>query len=189
MNQDVLAKGGLEISFVKENYCNPFIYPTPFELHFSPAHLQWFYNNPGDYVEKMNGKDKDLAAHFMIIKKYGVTIYGREITNVFDEVPREDYMDSIWSDIKNASKDILDHPVYVILNLCRVMAYLVDGLILSKEKGGEWGLAHVEERYHVLVRNALNCYRSKGSMVINKSMAEQFANTMLKKIRHRICQT
>lgn len=38
LNQQAPPKG-LEISIVKREYCNPFIYPTPFELHFSPMHL------------------------------------------------------------------------------------------------------------------------------------------------------
>ena len=31
---------GIEMSIVKRDVCKPFIYPTPFELHFSNAHLQ-----------------------------------------------------------------------------------------------------------------------------------------------------
>ncbi len=181
LNRNAPAKG-IEISFVKREYCNPFVYPTPFELHFSPAHLQWFFDDPKDYIDKMNGEDKDLAAHFTIINQYGVTLCGSEIADVFGSVPREDYVDSIWSDIENASEDILENPMYVILNLCRVLAYLVDGAILSKEKGGEWGLAHFARQYQSLIGNALNCYRSNEKMVIDEKMAVRFADTVLAEI-------
>ena len=43
---------GIELSIVKECVCNPFVYPTPFELHFSIAHLNWYESNPENYVEK-----------------------------------------------------------------------------------------------------------------------------------------
>jgi len=185
LNSNAPAKG-LEISFVKREYCNPFVYPTPFELHFSPAHLQWFNDNPDGYIDKMKGKDKDLAAHFTIINKYGVTLYGSEATDVFGVVPRECYVDSIWSDIENASEDILDNPVYVVLNLCRVLAYLADDVILSKEKGGEWGLVHLGRQYYPLILNTLNCYKSDEKMMADEGMAEQFACIMLKEIKHRI---
>lgn len=33
---------GIEFSIVKKSVCSPFVYPTPFELHFSVAHLDWF---------------------------------------------------------------------------------------------------------------------------------------------------
>ena len=62
LNKQAPAKG-LELSVVKEEVCNPFVYPTPFELHFSNAHLDWYQSNPQDYMEKMTGTDKDLAAH------------------------------------------------------------------------------------------------------------------------------
>ena len=39
-------KKGIEMSIVKESVCNPFVYPTPFELHFSIAHLEWYVANP-----------------------------------------------------------------------------------------------------------------------------------------------
>ena len=119
-------------------YCRNFLYPTPFELHFSNAHLQWFIDDPTAYIHKMNGTDKDLAAHFTIIKKYGVVLYGEEINDVFADVPEKDYVDSIWHDVEGAGEDILEEPVYVILNLCRVAAFLKNGLILSKKQGGEW---------------------------------------------------
>lgn len=93
---------GIEMSIVKRDVCKPFIYPTPFELHFSNAHLQWYKENSTDYVEKMNGVDKDLAAHFTIIYHRGKCLYGEEIKDVFAEVNKEFYFDSIWNDIENA---------------------------------------------------------------------------------------
>ena len=47
---------GIELSVVKEDVCNPFVYPTPYELHFSVAHLDWYKRNPQEYVEKNEGK-------------------------------------------------------------------------------------------------------------------------------------
>ena len=68
---------GLELSIVKEEVCKPFVYPTPFELHFSVAHLNWYQTNPEDYVTKMKGTDKDLSAHFTIIYHRGQVLYGK----------------------------------------------------------------------------------------------------------------
>lgn len=87
LNKHAPAKG-LEISVVKREYCKPFVYPTPFELHFSPRHLQWFRDDPENYVRNMVGVDKDLAAHFTIINRYGIVLYGEEIDNVFGEVQK-----------------------------------------------------------------------------------------------------
>ncbi len=40
-NREGPAKG-IELSVIKEAVCNPFIYPTPYELHFSIMHLEWY---------------------------------------------------------------------------------------------------------------------------------------------------
>ncbi len=183
---DMAPAKGLEISFVKRKYCNPFVYPTPFEFHFSPAHLQWFHDDPNGYVDKMNGTDKDLAAHFTIINQYGIRLYGDDIADVFGVVPRADYIDSVWYDIENAAEDIMAAPVYVVLNLCRVLAYLKDDIILSKEKGGEWGLKHLDAKYRALVSGALNSYRSNEEMTIDENMARQYVDAMLGEISYLI---
>lgn len=133
---------GIELSIAREDVCNPFIYPTPFELHFSRAHLNLYNSNPDGYIEKMKGTDKDLAAHFTIIYHRGITLYGKEIKTVFSKPGRKYYFDSIWCDIENAEEDIIDNPMYIILNLCRVLAYKKDNVILSKKEGGEWGLSN-----------------------------------------------
>ena len=91
---------GIEMSIVLRKVCKPFIYPTPFELHFSTGHLEWYRNDPDDYIRKMKGTDKDLAAHFTVINKRGRCLFGEPINEVFAEVPDSDYMDSLWYDIE-----------------------------------------------------------------------------------------
>ena len=146
---------GIEMSIVKKSVCKPFVYPALFELHFSVTHLGWYKNNPLDYVQKMNGTDKDLAAHFTIIYHRGICLWGEEIRNVFGVVDDRAYYDSIRCDIEQAEEDILENPVYVILNLCRVLAFKKEKLILSKKEGGIWGLDHVSEKYSSLIEQAL----------------------------------
>jgi streptomycin 3"-adenylyltransferase len=51
------------------------------------------------------------------------------------------------------------NPVYFVLNACRVRAFLAEGLILSKDEGGEWALAHLAERHAAVIGQALRIYR------------------------------
>lgn len=174
---------GIELSVVRESVCRPFVYPTPFELHFSIAHLNWYQTNPEDYVEKMHGTDNDLAAHFTIIYHRGRTLYGKSIHDVFSEVSRENYYDSIWSDIENAREEIIENSTYIILNLCRVLAYCKENLILSKQEGGKWGLENVPEKYADLISGALAEYETNSSMNLKKSLAAEYAEYMLEQIK------
>jgi len=174
---------GIELSIVRRNVCKPFIYPTPYELHFSNLYLEWYKTNPSDYIAKMNGVDRDLAAHFTIIYHRGKCLYGKEIRDVFEEVCREFYFDSIWRDVKDAEKEIKKTPTYIILNLCRVLAYRQDELVLSKQEGGEWGLDNVPEIYHSLILQALDEYLFNKKVRLDNGFASKFAAYMLGRIR------
>ena len=118
-------------------------------------------------------------------------------------------MDSIWCDIEGAREDILDNPMYIILNLCRVLGYKEEGLILSKKEGGEWMLGKLAEEdgsvrtawecadleegiyaelvsepvdFTQLIRGALEEYATGQKMELQEALAKQFAEEMLKKI-------
>lgn len=181
LNEKAPAKG-IEMSIVRRKFCNPFVYPTPFELHFSVTHLDWFRSKPQDYVEKMKGTDTDLAAHFTILKKYGIVLFGEAIDTVFGEVPPGAYTDSICSDIENAPVEILENPLYITLNLCRVLAWMREGLILSKREGGEWGIGAVPQEFHAVILEALHAYEAGEEMKMEPEAGKRFATYMIKEI-------
>ena len=185
LNSYAPAKG-IEMSIVRKEVCDPFVYPTPFELHFSAMHLKWYKDNPEDYILKMNGTDKDLAAHFTIIGKRGKCLFGLPIEDVFAVVPKADYLDSIWNDIVEAPEEITGNTMYLTLNLARVLAFAKDGLVLSKKEGGEWGLKNVPEEYHSLIEDALSEYGSSVVPQYDKELSVKYAEYMLKSIRGAI---
>lgn len=174
---------GIEFSMIRADVCRPFVYPTPFELHFSTAHLAWYQRDPQDYVSKMKGTDRDLAAHIMIVYHRGQRLWGREIRSVFEEVGEKAYMDSIWHDVEHADEDILEAPVYTALNLCRVLAYRRERLILSKREGGQWGLKNLPEGYGPLIRRALDDYGSAEAAAFDEGESREYAGYMMRAIR------
>lgn len=159
LNEKALPKG-IEMSVVLEKDCQSFVYPTPYDLHFSNDHLERIKADLTEYCITMNGSDPDLAAHFTVTRSVGRVLYGKAIDEVFAPVPPEAYLDSIRSDVANAEADICANSIYVILNLCRVLAYIREGVILSKAQGGEWGIRNLPELYRPLIEEALSCYRS-----------------------------
>ena len=174
---------GIEMSVVLREACRAFVYPTPFELHFSAGHLKWYRDDPEDYIRKMKGKDKDLAAHFTIIRKRGKCLYGAPIEDVFAEVPPGDYMDSIWNDIAEAPETIADDTMYLTLNLARVLAWQEEGLVLSKKEGGEWALSHLPAEYRPLVADALDEYSGSGQPAYDGALARRYAVYAVGRIR------
>ena len=174
---------GIEMSVVLENVCRPFVYPTPYELHFSAAHLARYKKDPDDYIRRMNGVDKDLAAHFTIIRKRGKCLYGAPIEAVFAEVPGRDYMDSIWEDVADAPQKIAEDTMYLTLNLARVLAYREEGLVLSKKEGGEWALGRLPAEYRPLIGDALREYTESAVIVYDKELARRCAEYVIGRIR------
>ena len=170
---------GIEMSIVKREVCDPFIYPTRFELHFSQMHIKWYNDNPDDYIRKMNGTDKDLAAHFTVIKARGKCLCGLHVNEVFGEVPEQNYMDSLWNDIEEAAEEITDNTMYLTLNLARVCAWVKEKKVLSKKEGGEWGLKNLPDKYHSLLQEALKEYKGM-EPEYDTELAIDYAKEMVK---------
>jgi predicted nucleotidyltransferase len=149
---------GLELSVVLVEYTRQIVYPTPFELHYSPAWHDAYLKSQVDLVTPQ--VDADLAGHFMITRRRGRCLYGQPIDAVFGAVPQGAYRDSILRDARQILDDITGSPVYSVLNLCRVIAYQQEGLITSKQEGGLWGLEHLDAAFHTLIQQALDAYQS-----------------------------
>ena len=173
---------GVEMSVITRDVCMPFVYPTPFELHYSRRHTDWYRRDPGDYLRRMRGTDKDLAAHFTVIRSRGVCLFGAPIEALFAPVPKADYVDSIWSDVCGAREEIEGDPVYLTLNLARVLAYLEDGQVLSKAEGGAWALARLPEVYRPLIAGALDAYGGAAVAPFDPALARRYAQDMLGRV-------
>lgn len=174
---------GFEMSVVLESVCAPFRYPTPFELHFSNAHKARCRENLSEYCRTMNGTDKDLAAHFTVIRQVGQVLYGKPIPEVFSEIPKTAYLDSILGDIADAAEDITEQPVYYILNLCRVLGYLESGQVISKAQGGLWGMRNLPADAEI-IRAALDAYLGSAAFHVAPDKCQTFAANMLRRIQN-----
>lgn len=160
----------IEFSIVLQDVIHPFIFPTPFEYHFSNLHLPK-YRADENYI--CGGfDDPDLAAHFTIIYERGITLYGVPIHDLFRPIDQKYYIQALMYDVEDASEKVITSPMYYVLNLCRVLLYLLEGNIASKKEGGEWGLAHLPQIHHKTITKALDQYTGKPN-------ANQFDDTSL----------
>ncbi|MEG2916655.1 MAG: DUF4111 domain-containing protein [Clostridium sp.] len=149
-------KKGFEMSVILESNCRRFKYPTPFQLHYSDYHKVRYENNLDYFCS--NSVDYDLAAHIAVLCERGRCISGKPIEQVFEKVPRKYYIDSIIKDISNVKEEVFDNPIYYVLNLCRVLYYLKEGIISSKQEGGEWGYLNCPNKYRNIIQGALNSH-------------------------------
>lgn len=175
---------GLEFHVLLRRDIATFHAPCPFDFHFSKYHYQHYLDDPVQYIKTMHGTDPDLAAHLMILEKYGQTVWGPTISKVFGAVSPTDYWHSIQFDVANAQTQIMVTPTYTSLNLCRVLAYRWDGVILSKPGGGRWGLANLDQRWHPLLQAAIGAYTQPTTLTeVPTSELTAFATWMLQRIQ------
>ena len=160
-NEKNSPKKGFEMSVILEKYCKNFIYPTPYVLHYSYTYKDEYKKNLTLLCEKLQGTDPDLAAHFTITKNKGFCIYGKDINEIFGNVNEEYYLKSILNDVENVEIEIINDPVYFVLNLCRVYAFIQEKLILSKEDGGLWGLKNLNNKYFDIIDLCIKNYKNE----------------------------
>lgn len=181
LSLDGLPKKGIEMSVVLERYAKEFIYPTPFELHYSNSHRNRYLSDSNYLYEDFT--DRDLAAHFTIIIHRGICLLGKDIEEVFNNVPKEYYINSIVNDIKNAKEDILEDTIYITLNLCRVLYYLRENIICSKLEAGNWAKEVLPRQYKKIVKDALGVYTNKlDQMKYSTDILIEYTDYMLDEI-------
>ncbi|MFA6940402.1 MAG: aminoglycoside adenylyltransferase domain-containing protein [Clostridiaceae bacterium] len=176
-------KKGFELSVLLENDAKNFRYPTQFILHYSEVHKDR-YVNQSDYICGGFG-DPDLAAHITILRERGACLIGKPIDEVFQAVPKKYYIESIKDDISSSKEEIINNPIYYVLNLCRVLCFLKDGNICSKKEGGEWANISLPTQYRDIIQAALNTYSDINNIFdIQPKRLVDFADFMLKKIKN-----
>lgn len=168
----------LELSIIRREVLTNFTHPTPFEFHYpDPAHNQLKESS-------IVRTDADLAGHFVITRQYGIALIGSPVSALFPEISRTDYLDSIVQDaywcfdniMAGADSGSCRIPKYAVLNFCRVLAFIHEDLVTSKQTGGEWGLANLPPEYHPLIEAALQEYAVLGSSPdVDCNLLKQFA--------------
>ncbi len=146
----------LEIDFVSTADLHPWRYPPPFDFHFGEGWRARLERNP---MARQQPTNVDLAAHVTIVRRAGIALVGPPPVETFPEVPEEHYRDALLRDVRWALERIERYPVYGVLSMCRVLAYVRDGEILSKEGGGLWGAPEAPPELRPVVEEALAAYR------------------------------
>ena len=82
--------------------------------------------------------DEDLAMHLVVARARGVDLTGDFPPDQLPEVPRSDYLAAVLSDFEWARDQPEDLADYLFSNACRTLAYLQEGVILSKSEGRQW---------------------------------------------------
>lgn len=105
---------------------------------------------------------------------------GAPIQDVFPPVPPEDYLAAIWErDAKRILPNVEKDPVYGVLNVCRVLWYVREARIASKEEAGTWAASALPKGFHEPVEHALELYRGDTTQgQFDTNLLKRFATYM-----------
>jgi len=171
----------VEISFLSQNDLTPWSYPTPFDYHYSEnwreKQTRELASDDWRHWNDARKTDADLAAHITITLARGTCLFGQPISAVFPPVPAADYLASILADVEDFFAGRIapaNDPVYFVLNVCRVLAYVMESHISSKDEGGAWALTHLPQEFHGLIAQALAGYRGEQEAPFDAAVLERF---------------
>ena len=168
----LLARAGrIEISFLVEASLRPWRHPAPYDLH---------YSSKAGLVGP--GEDEDLAAHFTVARRAGVALLGPPATDVFPDVPWEDYEDSLRRDLAWSREHGTE--LYAVLSPARIWATLTGRAVHSKASGAEWALERAPEEFRPLLSRALDAYLNGDRQpVFDREEVRRFADFVAGEIK------
>lgn len=176
----------IEISFLVRKQMVPWRHPAPYDFHFGEDHRDRMAADLADEGWRawndVRRRDPDLAAHVTTVRARGLCIFGQPIPECFPAVPAEDFVDAIAADL-HWSQDYLEtNATYAILNACRILAFLDDGRVRSKDEGGVWGLTHLPTAHHPTIITALEDYRTNRYPAVDPVAITSFMHFVQEKL-------
>ena len=123
------ASVGLELHVVHESTIAAVEAPH-FELHVSGERVVDGCGHAGD---------SDLPAHFAVLRERGRALVGPPAASIFPPIPRALLLRSFAGELRWAEEHA--SPSYQVLNACRALRFLEEGVLCSKLDGAEWARA------------------------------------------------
>lgn len=175
----------IDIRFLVQSRLFPFQHPLPCDFQYDETWRETTQQDLRDGSWKdwheRTWRDPDLTIDLTVLHHAGIRLCGKPITEMFPPVSAHPFQEAIIQTMQIARDHPMQNPVSFVLNDCRASAYLQEGLILSKDAGGMWGLTHLPDQYHPLFEQSLALYRGEPlGQVVGRVLLEAFAKALLK---------
>ncbi len=177
----------IEVSILNQQDLKPWQHPALYDLHYSEHWREDVSRllEDGSWKENYSQvkKDEDLAAHITITHQFGICLWGEPIETVFPFVPADDFTDAILFDMEWIGERVMSDPIYTVLNLCRVDAFIQSGLICSKAGAAYWALENLDKKWFNTVQKAFDCYQGENKpSFFTEDEIRSFYNEMAERV-------
>jgi predicted nucleotidyltransferase len=147
----------IELDVVVESGIRPWGYPPPFDFHFSELWRTEFER--GELQPWPNRTNADLASAITIALVGDTPLLGPPPAEIFDPVPREDYVDSVLRDTKTVDEYLDWDTRNVVLTLPRIWSAIATDDVHSKDSAAAWALPQLPEEHRPVLERGRAIYR------------------------------
>jgi streptomycin 3"-adenylyltransferase len=146
----------IELDIVVESEIRPWRYPPAFDFHYSELWRERFES--GELEPWTNTTNRDLASAVTMVLIGDRPLAGPPPAQVFDPVPRRDYMDAILRDVGTVDAFLPWDTRNVVLTLPRVWSAVATDAVYSKEEAADWALPRLPEEHRRVLELARAAY-------------------------------
>jgi predicted nucleotidyltransferase len=146
----------VELTAVVESEVRPWRYPPRFDLQYGEwdrAALE-----AGNVEPWPTATNPDLASLITMVMEADQPLFGPPPAEVFDPVPREDYLRAMESAIQDVLRDLHGDTRNMLLTLTRIWSSVATGLIRSKDEAADWALERLPEQHRPVLARARAIY-------------------------------
>jgi predicted nucleotidyltransferase len=149
----------IELDVVVESEIRPWRYPPPFDFHFSELWRTQFER--GELEPWPNRTNRDLASVITMVLVGNTPVFGPPPAEVFDPVPRQDYLDAILRDTETVDEYLDWDTRNVVLTLPRIWSAIATDEVHSKDSAAAWALPQLPEEHRPVLERARAIYRGE----------------------------
>jgi predicted nucleotidyltransferase len=146
----------VELTIVVESEIHPWRFPPRFDFQYGEWLRPEFEN--GNVEPWPTTDNPDLASLITMVLLANRPLLGPPPADVFDPVPRDDYVRSIVSGILGLLDDLDSDTRNVLLTLARIWSTLATDVIRSKDAAADWALARLPEEHRPVLARARAVY-------------------------------
>jgi predicted nucleotidyltransferase len=146
----------VELTVVVSSEIRPWRYPPTMDLQYG----EWWRDRfeRGEVEPWPSRTNPDLALVVTMTLVGDATLAGPPPSDVFDAVPKADFIDALVAGIASLLQDIDSDTANVVLTLARIWSGVVSGAVQSKEAAAEWALPRLSSEHRAVLRRARDIY-------------------------------
>jgi predicted nucleotidyltransferase len=149
----------IELDVVVESEIRPWRYPPTFDFHYSELWRERFES--GELEPWTSTTNRDLASALTMVLLGDEPLAAPDPAQVFDPVPRSDYVDAILRDTETVDEFLPWDTRNVVLTLPRIWSAVATEAVYSKEDAAGWALPRLPEEHRAVLERARAAYRGE----------------------------